>query len=139
MRCWADAPGPIADAHVTAGRSLDAAVIGCGTAGAAAALFLVPAGHPLTAHQPRAAPVPAGAGVLLHPPGQAPPAPPVPPARGPRPRHPRCATGRAPPRPPMRQALAARRRPAERRRGGALATAAQLLPGQRRRADLLRR
>lgn len=71
MRCWADAPGPIADAHVTAGRSLDVGVIGCGTAGAAAALFLVRAGHRVTVYERVEDPGPVGAGIMLQPTGQA--------------------------------------------------------------------
>lgn len=46
-------------------------VIGCGTAGAAAALLLARAGHPVTVLERVATPRPVGAGILLQPTGQA--------------------------------------------------------------------
>ncbi len=50
---------------------LDVAVIGCGTAGAAAALLLARAGHRLTVYERVAEPGPVGAGISLQPTGQA--------------------------------------------------------------------
>lgn len=47
------------------------AVVGCGTAGAAAALFLARAGHELTVYERVADPGPVGAGFILQPTGQA--------------------------------------------------------------------
>ncbi|HTE53515.1 MAG TPA: NAD(P)/FAD-dependent oxidoreductase [Kofleriaceae bacterium] len=54
-----------------AGAALDVAVIGCGTAGAAAALFLARAGHRVSVFERVARPGPVGAGILLQPTGQA--------------------------------------------------------------------
>jgi 2-polyprenyl-6-methoxyphenol hydroxylase-like FAD-dependent oxidoreductase len=51
--------------------SLDVGVIGCGTAGPAAALFLARAGHRVTVYERVAEPGPVGAGILLQPTGQA--------------------------------------------------------------------
>ena len=47
------------------------AVVGCGTAGAAAALFLARAGHELTVYERVPDPGPVGAGITLQPTGQA--------------------------------------------------------------------
>lgn len=52
-------------------RPLDVAVIGCGTAGAAAALFLARAGHRVSVFERVPEPGPVGAGILLQPTGQA--------------------------------------------------------------------
>jgi 2-polyprenyl-6-methoxyphenol hydroxylase-like FAD-dependent oxidoreductase len=52
-------------------RPLDVAVIGCGTAGAAAALFLARAGHRVSVFERVPDPGPVGAGILLQPTGQA--------------------------------------------------------------------
>src|SRR5688500_1152857 len=51
--------------------SLDVGVIGCGTAGPAAALFLARGGHRVTVYERVAEPAPVGAGILLQPTGQA--------------------------------------------------------------------
>jgi 2-polyprenyl-6-methoxyphenol hydroxylase-like FAD-dependent oxidoreductase len=51
-------------------RTLDVGVIGAGTAGAAAALFLARAGHRVTVYERVEAPRPTGAGILLQPTGQ---------------------------------------------------------------------
>lgn len=51
--------------------ALDLGVIGCGTAGAAAALFLARAGHRVTVYERVADPRPVGAGITLQPTGQA--------------------------------------------------------------------
>jgi len=51
--------------------ALDVAVVGCGTAGPAAALFLKRAGHAVTVFERFAAPRPLGAGFLLQPTGMA--------------------------------------------------------------------
>lgn len=51
--------------------SLDVAVIGAGTAGSAAALFLARAGHRVTVYERVAEPGPVGAGISLQPTGQA--------------------------------------------------------------------
>lgn len=50
-------------------RALEIAVIGCGTAGPAAAVLLARAGHAVTAFERVAEPVPVGAGILLQPSG----------------------------------------------------------------------
>jgi 2-polyprenyl-6-methoxyphenol hydroxylase-like FAD-dependent oxidoreductase len=50
---------------------LDVGVIGCGTAGPAAALFLARAGHTVTIYERVACPAPVGAGIILQPTGQA--------------------------------------------------------------------
>lgn len=50
-------------------RSLDIAIIGCGTAGPAAALFLTRAGHSVTIFERFEAPKPVGAGFLVQPTG----------------------------------------------------------------------
>ncbi len=50
--------------------SLDVGVVGCGTAGAAVALFLARAGHRVTVYERVEAPGPVGAGILLQPTGQ---------------------------------------------------------------------
>jgi 2-polyprenyl-6-methoxyphenol hydroxylase-like FAD-dependent oxidoreductase len=50
---------------------LEVAVIGCGTAGAAAALFLARAGHRVAVFERVAEPGPVGAGILIQPTGQA--------------------------------------------------------------------
>lgn len=52
-------------------RTLDVGVIGCGTAGAAAALFLSRAGHKVTVYERVDDPQAVGAGVMLQPTGQA--------------------------------------------------------------------
>jgi 2-polyprenyl-6-methoxyphenol hydroxylase-like FAD-dependent oxidoreductase len=46
-------------------------VIGCGTAGAAAALFLARAGHDVRVFERVADPKPVGAGIIVQPSGQA--------------------------------------------------------------------
>ena len=51
--------------------SLDVGVVGCGTAGAAVALFLARAGHAVTVYERVPEPGPVGAGILLQPTGQA--------------------------------------------------------------------
>jgi 2-polyprenyl-6-methoxyphenol hydroxylase-like FAD-dependent oxidoreductase len=51
--------------------SIDVGIIGCGTAGAAAALFLARAGHRVTVYERVPEPGPVGAGVMLQPTGQA--------------------------------------------------------------------
>ncbi len=51
--------------------ALDVAVIGCGTAGAAAALFLARAGHRVAVFERVPEPGPVGAGILVQPTGQA--------------------------------------------------------------------
>jgi 2-polyprenyl-6-methoxyphenol hydroxylase-like FAD-dependent oxidoreductase len=51
-------------------RPLDVGVIGCGTAGAAASLFLARAGHAVTLYERVAEPGPVGAGIVLQPTGQ---------------------------------------------------------------------
>ena len=51
--------------------ALDVAVIGCGTAGAAAALFLARAGHRVSVFERVPEPGPVGAGILIQPTGQA--------------------------------------------------------------------
>ncbi len=50
---------------------LRAAIIGCGTAGAASALFLARAGHAVTLYEAVTDPGPVGAGIMLQPTGQA--------------------------------------------------------------------
>lgn len=50
-------------------RTLDVGVIGCGTAGAAAALFLSRAGHRVTVYERVAEPGPVGAGITIQPTG----------------------------------------------------------------------
>ena len=50
---------------------MDVAVVGCGTAGAAAALFLARAGHRVTTLERVPDPGPVGAGITLQPTGQA--------------------------------------------------------------------
>jgi 2-polyprenyl-6-methoxyphenol hydroxylase-like FAD-dependent oxidoreductase len=52
-------------------RRIDVGVIGCGTAGPAAALFLTRAGHRVTLYERVEAPRPVGAGIILQPTGQA--------------------------------------------------------------------
>lgn len=52
-------------------RTLDVGVIGCGTAGPAAALFLSRAGHAVTVYERVEDPKPVGAGIILQPTGQA--------------------------------------------------------------------
>jgi 2-polyprenyl-6-methoxyphenol hydroxylase-like FAD-dependent oxidoreductase len=52
-------------------RPLDIGIIGSGTAGAAAALFLARAGHTVTVYERVEHPRPIGAGILLQPTGQA--------------------------------------------------------------------
>ena len=52
-------------------RALDVGVIGCGTAGPAAALLLARAGHRVTVYERVPEPGPVGAGILLQPTGQA--------------------------------------------------------------------
>ncbi len=56
---------------MTPGRPLSVGVIGCGTAGSAAALFLARAGHAVTLYERVAVPGPAGAGIVLQPSGMA--------------------------------------------------------------------
>lgn len=51
--------------------ALDIGVVGCGTAGAAVALFLARAGHKVTVYERVADPGPVGAGITLQPTGQA--------------------------------------------------------------------
>lgn len=53
------------------GSPLQIAVVGCGTAGAAAALFLARAGHRVSVFERVAQPGPVGAGILIQPTGQA--------------------------------------------------------------------
>ncbi|MBK9036268.1 MAG: FAD-dependent monooxygenase [Myxococcales bacterium] len=53
------------------GAALDVAVIGAGTAGSAAAMFLARAGHRVTVYERVAEPGPVGAGISLQPTGQA--------------------------------------------------------------------
>ncbi|HEY0254672.1 MAG TPA: NAD(P)/FAD-dependent oxidoreductase [Kofleriaceae bacterium] len=53
------------------GNKLRIAVIGCGTAGSAAALFLARAGHEVTVFERVAEPKPVGAGIIVQPTGQA--------------------------------------------------------------------
>lgn len=50
-------------------RPLEVAVIGCGTAGAASALFLARAGHAVTVFEAVEAPGPVGAGIMIQPTG----------------------------------------------------------------------
>lgn len=50
-------------------RPLDVGVIGCGTAGSAAALFLARAGHTVTVYERVPAPGPVGAGITIQPTG----------------------------------------------------------------------
>lgn len=52
-------------------RSLDVGIVGAGTAGAAAALFLAREGHRVTVYERVAEPTAVGAGILLQPTGQA--------------------------------------------------------------------
>jgi len=52
-------------------RSLDVGIVGAGTAGSAAALFLSRAGHRVTVYERVEHPGPVGAGILLQPTGQA--------------------------------------------------------------------
>ncbi len=52
-------------------KRLDVGVIGCGTAGPAAALFLARAGHAVTIYERVPEPKPIGAGIILQPTGQA--------------------------------------------------------------------
>lgn len=52
-------------------RSLDVGIVGAGTAGSAAALFLARAGHRVTLYERVEHPGPVGAGILLQPTGQA--------------------------------------------------------------------
>jgi 2-polyprenyl-6-methoxyphenol hydroxylase-like FAD-dependent oxidoreductase len=52
-------------------KTLDVGVIGCGTAGGAAALFLARAGHRVTVYERVEDPGPVGAGIMLQPTGQA--------------------------------------------------------------------
>ena len=51
-------------------RSLDVGVIGCGTAGSAAAVFLARAGHRVTVYERVPSPGPVGAGITIQPTGQ---------------------------------------------------------------------
>lgn len=53
------------------GRALSIGIVGCGTAGPAAALFLVRAGHRVTVYERVAQPGPVGAGIVLQPSGMA--------------------------------------------------------------------
>lgn len=53
------------------GRCLDIGIVGCGTAGPAAALFLLRAGHRVTVYERVAQPGPVGAGIVLQPSGMA--------------------------------------------------------------------
>ncbi len=55
---------------MTAGRPWDVGIIGCGTAGAAAALFLAREGHRITVYERVPDPGAVGAGVLIQPTGQ---------------------------------------------------------------------
>ena len=48
----------------------DIGIVGCGTAGAAASLFLARAGHRVTVYERVADPGPVGAGITLQPTGQ---------------------------------------------------------------------
>lgn len=50
-------------------RSLDVGIIGCGTAGSAAALYLARAGHRVTVYERVPAPGPVGAGITIQPTG----------------------------------------------------------------------
>ena len=50
-------------------RGLDVGIIGCGTAGSAAALFLARAGHRVTVYERVSSPGPVGAGITLQPTG----------------------------------------------------------------------
>lgn len=50
-------------------RALDVGIIGCGTAGSAAAVFLARAGHRVTVYERVASPSPVGAGITLQPTG----------------------------------------------------------------------
>ena len=52
-------------------RALDVGIVGCGTAGPAAALFLARAGHKVTIYERVAHPTAVGAGIILQPTGQA--------------------------------------------------------------------
>lgn len=52
-------------------KALDVAIVGCGTAGAATALFLARAGHRVTVYERVAEPSAVGAGITLQPTGQA--------------------------------------------------------------------
>ena len=52
-------------------KSLDAGIVGCGTAGQAAALFLARQGHRVTLYERVAEPGPVGAGIILQPSGLA--------------------------------------------------------------------
>jgi len=52
-------------------KSIDIGIIGCGTAGSAAALFFSRAGHKVTVYERVPDPGPVGAGVMLQPTGQA--------------------------------------------------------------------
>ncbi len=52
-------------------RALDVGIVGCGTAGAAAAIFLARAGHRVTLFERVDDPRPIGAGIVLQPTGQA--------------------------------------------------------------------
>ncbi|MFN7699424.1 MAG: FAD-dependent oxidoreductase, partial [Deltaproteobacteria bacterium] len=52
-------------------RSLDVGIVGAGTGGSAAALFLARAGHRVTLYERVEHPSPVGAGILLQPTGQA--------------------------------------------------------------------
>jgi 2-polyprenyl-6-methoxyphenol hydroxylase-like FAD-dependent oxidoreductase len=54
---------------VSSPATLDVGVVGCGTAGAATALFLARAGHRVTVYEAVAEPRPIGAGILLQPTG----------------------------------------------------------------------
>jgi len=56
---------------MSAKRSLDVGIVGAGTAGSAAALFLSRAGHRVTVYERVERPGPVGAGILLQPTGQA--------------------------------------------------------------------
>lgn len=51
--------------------ALDVGIIGCGTAGSAAAIFLARAGHRVTVYERVPQPGPVGAGIVLQPTGQA--------------------------------------------------------------------